>query len=182
MGESSFSYRTGFAEGLEAGRATRRRLFPLFPRLVIVAAVLAPMFAGMVVGLFLAQPFGISQFGPVLMLLGMVAGIFAGRPLASAAERWSVKRLGGMASAEDVDVTLSMDDEGIRFIRSNVDCKVGWGGIDQVFVNRGTLFFVISSGAYFVPLRCFASPELRQATIDFALARMKPEARQRSRL
>jgi hypothetical protein len=176
MGGSSFNYTfnytAGFKENLRAGRVAWRRLFPLHIQFVVVAAGVLPVLVGIGAGYWLAANAGPTVYSPIFILLGLGAGALLGRPIAVAANQWSVRRLGGQASRDDVDSSLTMAQDGITFVSSEVDCRISWRGIDRVFLDRGALYFVMGMGVYHVPARCFASDVERKAALGFALARL----------
>ena len=122
-GETSFAFQTGFKEFLGASRSTRMRLFPVHVQVVVFAICLAPILAG------------------------LLLGALAGQPVTAAINRWSISRLGGVASRDDVASNLSIGGEGIHFTSQNVDCRVSCPGIDMIFVDRGYLYFVVGLSA-----------------------------------
>jgi hypothetical protein len=166
LGGSSFNYTAGLQENLRAGQAARRRVFPLYVQLAVVAASVLPILVGIGAGYALAVSSGPTEYSPIFILLGVAAGALLGRPIAVAANRWSIRRLGGQASRDDIDSRLTMDEDGVNFVSAKVDCRVSWPGID-----RGALYLVMGLGVYDVPARCFASDVERKAALDFAVER-----------
>lgn len=180
-GETTFAFQTGFKEFLGASRSTRMRLFPVHVQVVVFAICLAPILAGIFIGLVVSQMVEGDIDASLFILAGLLLGALAGQPVTAAINRWSIRRLGGVASRDDVASNLSIGGEGIHFTSQNVDCRVSWPGIDMIFVDRGYLYFVVGLSAYYVPARCFSSDEVRRATFDYAFARLTPEASRRSR-
>lgn len=176
----SFNFRTGLRENLSATHVLRRRLFPIRYQLLILASVFVPVAAGAGVG-FLAAVLAKSTINaPVFVLLGVIGGILAGRPLVAVANRWSIKQRGGAAADEDVESAVLLDDQGIQIFSPFSETRIAWAGVAYIFADKGTLYFVRGLWAYYVPARCFANELERKAAIDYAVARLTPEARKRS--
>jgi hypothetical protein len=175
----SFTFATSVAETLVASAMLRRNLFPPWVGLAcfIVAfpAAMACIWGAYFLGTLL--PIGIDP--SFMMLPGVIASLFLTRWVMSRLNRWMIGRVPGSASL-DGEATLVLDEAGIRYTTAVSNSLVDWRGISHLFSHRGMLFFATGLSAYYVPARCFASPEARKAAIDYALAHMTPEARQRS--
>lgn len=158
----------------------RLHLFPMWVRLLCVAVAvpvaLACVWGGYFLGYFLSGETGAIVF----MFIGVVASLFLSQKLMVILNRWMIGRVPGSAALNG-ETTLTLDEDGVHHTSEVSDTVVRWTGISHIFSRRGTLFFATGLSAYYLPARCFSSEADRREAIDFALARMTPEARARSK-
>lgn len=175
MGGASFTYTTRLRETLAVSRIAAGHLFPMHVRLAVFAASVVPVLVGIGAGHQIGLAFS-PQNAPVFILGGVVLGAIAAQPIARAANRWSVRRLDG-ALADDIEITISVDDNGVGYKSAVTTAHTLWSGIDRVIDSHGSICLVTGVSVHFIPARCFASEVERQSVLALANARVLEKAR-----
>lgn len=158
----------------------RLHLFPMWVRLLCLAVALPISIACVWGGYFLGHLLSGETGAIVFMFLGVLVSLFASQRLMVVLNRWMIGRVPG-STALNGEATLALDEDGVHYTTEVSDTVVRWTGISHIFSRRGTLFFATGLSAYYLPARCFSSEAARREAIEFALARMTPEARARSK-
>ncbi len=148
-------------------------------RMAVFAASIIPVLIGVGAGAAIAMTANDPKNAPVFILVGVIVGALVGRPIAKVANRWSIRRLDGVTSSEDAEITISVDDDGVHYKSPVATSHTLWSGIDRVIDSQGAIFLITGMGVHFVPARCFASDAERLSLLAFANARLSKKARRK---
>jgi len=92
------------------------------------------------------------------------------------------RRISGVADLEGRLVDYEFSDEGYRIRTQHFEGFQRWAGVDRMIDDGDMLLFVIGPNANHLPRRAFSSRDQRRAFIAWAVGRLTPQARARSRL
>lgn len=117
----------------------------------------------------------------VIIGAGLVLLIYV-RVAAPILNRRRMARVSGLRDLEGRQVVYTFDDDGFRIETEHFDGFQKWAGVDRILVDQGTVLIVLGMNAHFVPGRLFTSAGQRREFVAWALQKLTPEARGRSRI
>ncbi len=91
-------------------------------------------------------------------------------------------RTSGVAQLEGRIIAYEFSDEGYHIRTEHFEGFQKWAGVDRIVDDGEMILLVLGPNAHFLPGRLFASPERRREFIAWALGKLAPEARARSRV
>jgi hypothetical protein len=90
------------------------------------------------------------------------------------------RRVSGVAALEGRKIEYEFGDEGYRIRTEHFEGFQKWAGVDRIVEKDGMVLIVLGPNANFLPARMFSSAAERGEFIAWALARLSPEAREKS--
>jgi len=90
------------------------------------------------------------------------------------------RRVSGVAALEGRKIEYQFSDEGYRIRTEHFEGFQKWAGVDRIVERDGMVLIVLGPNANFLPARAFSSDAERGEFITWVLARLTPEAREKS--
>jgi hypothetical protein len=90
------------------------------------------------------------------------------------------RRASGAAALDGRKVEYEFTDEGYRIRSEHFEGFQKWAGVQRIVEGEGMVLFLRGPNANFVPARAFASDAERSEFVAWVLARLTPEAREKS--
>jgi hypothetical protein len=174
----TIDYRSG--EAAASRRILNRTLYSRGLRWLSAGAILGPAV------LYVAFVFHANWTGwlgadtvTVIVGVGIVLLVYI-RFAAPRINRRLFRRASGVAALEGRKVEYEFSDEGYRIRTDHFEGFQKWAGVDRIVERDGMVLIVLGPNANFLPARMFASAAERGEFILWVLARLTPEAREKS--
>lgn len=177
--ETRFTYDFRGAEAASSARALNRELHGSSRWTYTLAAALPPMalLGAALAGAYLGW-WGDNYF---TVVIGAAAIAFLWTRLVLPFLRRSMlKPSSGLLEGRVVEYEFGED--GYRIQAETFEGFQKWAGVDRIIDAKGAILFVLGLNAHFLPDRLFASDDARREFLGWALGKISPEARAKSRI
>lgn len=174
----AFDYRKAEAAGAtralrEASAASRRG------RLLAINATPAVL-----VFLFCLASYVFGWWGEWLLTVSIIA-CMVGLGVTRLVSPWLRRKWAAPPARASLDgrrIAYAFEDTGYRISTEFFEGFQKWGGVERLVDGAEAILFVVGDHAHFLPHRLFASEAERRGFLAWALDRLMPEARARSRI
>jgi YcxB-like protein len=180
--EKSFTYDYRSAEALGSRRALNRALYGGGRRWTPSMVLLIP--ALLYVGFALYSNWTM-WLGDLTVFVIVGAGLALLVYIRFAAPRINQRlfaRMSGVAALEGRTIAYEFGEDGYHIHTQHFDGFQRWAGVDRIVETKGMVLIVLGPNAHFLPARLFASAGSRREFVAWALQKLGPEARARSRI
>lgn len=180
----SIAFKVSFAEYVKRQVSGRRMAFASYYRaqVAIVAGFLIALWStsgetGAAVLEFISPRLGISceAAGWLISLVYYVTFLTALAVAVRSFRKEQAARIG-----QELNWTVSLTGEGVRFARPDIEHLVKWGGIYRMLRESNATFILHGDTSFFVPDTAFASSEVRKEFMEQIYSRMPTVARLRT--
>jgi hypothetical protein len=94
--------------------------------------------------------------------------------------RFIFRRASGAAALEGRKVDYEFTEDGYRIRSEHFEGFQKWAGVERIVEGEGMVLFLRGPNANFIPGRAFSSAAERSEFVAWVLARLTPEAREKS--
>lgn len=168
------------SEAAASRRILNRAIYSRGLRWLSATAILAPA------ALYLAFVFHANWTGWMgdytvtgIVSVGIVLLIYI-RFGAPRLNRLLFRRASGVAALEGRNIEYEFTDAGYRISTEHFEGFQKWTGVDRIVERDGMVLIVLGPNANFLPARTFSTAAQRSEFIEWALAQLTPEAREKS--
>jgi hypothetical protein len=91
-------------------------------------------------------------------------------------------RASGFRELEGRRISYEFNEEGYRISTQHFEGFQKWSGVDRIIEESGMVLIVLGAGANFLPKRMFSSAAQRREFVAWAVSRLSPAARARSKI